>query len=263
MFCTQCGSANPDDAKFCIKCGTSLAGVVGMSAASSHQGAIPGQPYPGTPETSGKAIASLICGFLFFFFPAAIAAIVLGHLSHAQIRRSAGRLTGRGLATAGLVLGYLGILWLPIIAAIAIPNLLRARIAANEASAVGTLRTMNTAAVVYESTYNNGFPPSQTTFGGVAPGTCNAANLMDDMIAVNGGAQKSGYIIAYVASPSGSLSEDAKKLGCTIPGATAYEIHADPITRGTTGNRSFFTDQTGVIRVNPEDEATANSPPLK
>ncbi len=45
-----------------------------------------------------------------------------------------------------------------IIAAIAIPNLLKARIAANESSAVGTLRTINTAAVTYQSTYNNGFP---------------------------------------------------------------------------------------------------------
>ncbi|MGA8074098.1 MAG: prepilin-type N-terminal cleavage/methylation domain-containing protein, partial [Candidatus Acidiferrales bacterium] len=53
-----------------------------------------------------------------------------------------------------------------IIAAIAIPNLLKARIAANEASAVGTLRTMNTAAVTYQSTYNNGFPPDFAHFGG-------------------------------------------------------------------------------------------------
>ncbi len=45
-----------------------------------------------------------------------------------------------------------------IIAAIAIPNLLRARMAANEASAVGTIRTLNTAAVTFASTYGNGFP---------------------------------------------------------------------------------------------------------
>ena|ERR1700735_3484143 len=44
-----------------------------------------------------------------------------------------------------------------IIAAIAIPNLLKARIAANEASAVSTLRTINTA-FTYQSTFNNGFP---------------------------------------------------------------------------------------------------------
>jgi prepilin-type N-terminal cleavage/methylation domain-containing protein len=52
-----------------------------------------------------------------------------------------------------------------IIAAIAIPNLLRARIAANEASAVGSARTMNTAAVTFASTYGNGFPhPPRDTF---------------------------------------------------------------------------------------------------
>ncbi len=45
-----------------------------------------------------------------------------------------------------------------IIAAIAIPNLLRARMAANETSAVGSLRTINTAAVSYYSTYQIGFP---------------------------------------------------------------------------------------------------------
>ena len=47
-----------------------------------------------------------------------------------------------------------------IIAAIAIPNLLRSRMAANEASAVGSIRTMNTAAITYSSTYGNGFPPN-------------------------------------------------------------------------------------------------------
>jgi len=52
-----------------------------------------------------------------------------------------------------------------IIAAIAIPNLLRSRMAANEASAVGSIRTMNTAAITYSSTYGNGFPPTLTAIG--------------------------------------------------------------------------------------------------
>ena len=53
-----------------------------------------------------------------------------------------------------------------IIAAIAIPNLLRSRIAANEASAVGSLRTINTAEVTYASTYpSNGFASALTTLG--------------------------------------------------------------------------------------------------
>ena len=107
------------------------------------------------------AIGSLICGLLFLFFPAAIAAIILGHLSHSQIRKSAERLKGSGLATGGLVLGYLGVVILPvvlIVAAIAIPNLLRAKMAANEAVAVGSVRTLNTACVTYSGTYG-GFPP--------------------------------------------------------------------------------------------------------
>ena len=101
----------------------------------------PGAAYTGPTETSGKAIGSLICGLLFFFFPVAIVAIILGHISLSEIRRAGGRLTGRGLAIGGLVLGYAGVSFIPvlIIAAIAIPNLLRAKMAANEASAIGSL----------------------------------------------------------------------------------------------------------------------------
>src|SRR5262249_32129647 len=103
--------------------------------------ATPGTPtaaYLGPATTSGKAIGSLVCGII-SVFPFCLVAIILGHLSLSEIRKSAGRLKGDGMAIAGLVLGYLGIVAIPIIlivAAIAIPNLLRARQAANEASAV-------------------------------------------------------------------------------------------------------------------------------
>ncbi|MGC1167958.1 MAG: DUF4190 domain-containing protein, partial [Candidatus Acidiferrales bacterium] len=69
--------------------------------------------------TSGKAIASLICGIFTLFLPASIAAIILGHLSLSEIRKSAGRLGGRGVASAGLVLGYAGIALIPFILIIA------------------------------------------------------------------------------------------------------------------------------------------------
>src|ERR1700684_1603595 len=55
-----------------------------------------------------------------------------------------------------------------IIAAIAIPNLLRARIAANEASAVGSIRTINTSSVEYAATYENGFPAGLSKMGTAA-----------------------------------------------------------------------------------------------
>ncbi len=71
-----------------------------------------------------------------------------------------------------------------IIAAIAIPNLHRLRMAANEASAVGSIRTMNTAAITYSSTYGNGFPPSLASIGttGTGAATCANASLLDTRV---------------------------------------------------------------------------------
>ncbi len=82
-----------------------------------------------------------------------------------------------------------------IIAAIAIPNLLRSKMAANEASAVGSLRTIVTSDVTYSSTYGNGFSPTIDVLGGVPPATCNAAVLIDNVLAVVH--QKSGYNFAF------------------------------------------------------------------
>ena len=122
------------------------------------------------PPTSGKAIGSLISGIFFLFLPASIVAVILGHLSLSEIRKSAGRIKGQGIATAGLVLGYIGIGAVPfiilIVAAIAIPNLLRAKMAANESVAVGSLRTYNTAIVIYaQQCPQQGFPASTAQLG--------------------------------------------------------------------------------------------------
>jgi hypothetical protein len=134
--CPYCAQPLADYVQVCPFCRTNL---VTPASATGVSSAMP----PGNAETSGKAIGSLVCGILFFFLPAAIAAVVLGHLSLSEIRQSAGRTAGRSMAIAGLVLGYLGLSFVPllIIAAIAIPNLLRAKMAANEASAVALLRT--------------------------------------------------------------------------------------------------------------------------
>ncbi len=221
--------------------------------------------------TSGKAIASLICGIFTLFLPSSIAAIILGHLSLSDIRKSAGRLGGRGVAIAGLVLGYAGLALIPLIlmiAAIAIPNLLRAKIAANEASAVGSLRTINVAAVTYQSEYENGFPSSLEALGSETGGkaTCNHADLLDRPLTYG---RKFGYVFTYSPKyPDGSaepvISPKASEKGCTSGGASGYSVTADPVRRGSTGRRSFYTDQTGVIRSSNDGEsATADSPPLE
>jgi len=272
MFCSKCGANNPDEGRFCVSCGAALAGQAGIAtpAPSAITPPIPGlaPAYVGPAETSGKAIASLICGICFLIFPAAVAAIILGHLSLSDINKSAGRLTGRGIATTGLVLGYFGVLglipFILIIAAIAIPNLIRARTAANEASAAASLRTISSAASLYSATYSNGFPPSLLSMDGIDTGgaSCDHAQLIDSELATG---QKSGYIFRYSPVPDlevqdRALSAKAAANGCTVAGTGSFAIHADPVTRGTTGMRSYFVDQTGVIRVEENGPASAASP---
>jgi type IV pilus assembly protein PilA len=266
MFCAMCGADNPNDGHFCKKCGAVLQGQRAMPPGAGF--GPPVAPYTGATETSGKAIGSLICGLLFFFFPVAIVAIILGHISMSEIRRAGGRLTGRGLAIGGLVLGYAGVSFIPvlIIAAIAIPNLLRAKMAANESSAVGSLRAIETAAYSYQATYSNGYPPRLEDLDGMrgSGASCDHAHLIISMLASG---QMSGYIFSYVPTTTNgeqpALSPEAQRLGCTAPGAAGFEVHADPMTRGTTGQRSFYTDQTGVIRYNMEAPATTDSPAVE
>jgi type IV pilus assembly protein PilA len=136
-----------------------------------------------------------------------------------------------------------------IIAAIAIPNLMRARMSANEASAVGSVRTINTSEVQYNSTYGVGFAGSLTALGGSAS-TCATATgatsagacLIDDVLASG---NKSGYNFAIGG------------------GGATYTVTANPITPGQSGQRHFFSDQSGVIRQDPAAAATINSPALQ
>jgi type II secretory pathway pseudopilin PulG len=273
MFCRNCGTANLDSAQFCSKCGQPLSSAAARTTLGPTP--VPGgsfvtpPPVTGDAHTSGKAIASLVCGIFTFFFPASVAAIILGHISLSEIRNSAGRIGGRGIAITGLVLGYLGLVIIPvlIVAAIAIPNLLHARVTVNEASAVGSLRSVNTAAMVYATRFENGFPSSLDVLveGTAGDATCNHAALLD---ASFGSVRKNGYIFTYSPQfPDGAtapvISPKAAAKGCTAGGASGYTVTAEPMQRGTTGRRSFFTDQSGVIRFSGNGEsATAHSPPL-
>ena len=135
-----------------------------------------------------------------------------------------------------------------IIAAIAIPNLLRSRMAANEASAVGSLRTINTAAVTYSSTYQSaGYPTNLDALKPASPATSSAADLIDSVLA---GGTKSGY--SFVLTGTG-----------TAP-LTGYTATANPTAPGTSGQSSFFTDQSAVIRKDPTGTAaTSASAPLQ
>lgn len=135
-----------------------------------------------------------------------------------------------------------------IIAAIAIPNLLKSRIAANQASAVGSLRTINTGEVAYSSTYNTGYTPTLAALGPPASGNGSAASsgIIDSVLAAG---SKSGYSFVYVTTAINSRYD-------------TYTLNANPLTVGTTGTNYYFTDHTGVIRQNSTAAAAATDPPI-
>jgi prepilin-type N-terminal cleavage/methylation domain-containing protein len=130
-----------------------------------------------------------------------------------------------------------------IIAAIAIPNLLRAKISANEASAVGSTRAIVTAEISYTNSFQTGpttLANLQTPPAGCPPtgATAGAACLLDSNLAAG---QKSGY--RFAAVPNGGA-------GTAVSPNTGFEENATPVTVGTTGQRSFCTDMSGVLFFN-------------
>jgi len=118
-----------------------------------------------------------------------------------------------------------------IIAAIAIPNLLKSRQAANEASGIGSVRTLGTAQATYQSTLGRG--RDFTTL----------ANLTADggVDATLGAGAKSGFNFTCVGVPAAA-------------GANSYfDTNADPQTTGAfgTGNRHFYSNESFVIYQDP------------
>ncbi len=125
-----------------------------------------------------------------------------------------------------------------IIAAIAIPNLLRSRIAANEAAAIGAMRTLSSAQENYRNNSGTG------TYGTLAQLTGATPPYIDSAL---GGGNSRGYTVAIVGAPT----------------ANAWGASAVPNAVGTTGNRGFFVDQSGVIRFTTDGSApTAADPSL-
>jgi hypothetical protein len=116
---------------------------------------------------------------------------------------------------------------------------------------VRTMPTILAGMELYKQTYKT-YPPALSALGG-APATCAtvataaAACLIDDVLASG---EKSGYIFRYKAI-------DASRSGRF----DAFTLTSDPIHEGTK-QRHFFTDQTGVIRVESGRPATAASPPV-
>lgn len=121
-----------------------------------------------------------------------------------------------------------------ILAALAVPNLLKSRAAANEASAVASVRTIVTAQITYSATVGNGSYAIDLA-------ELENAGLIDAALASG---NKDGY--AFVVVGAGDT----------------FTVNADPTVMGSTGNRGFFSDESAVIRSATAAAADAGSPPL-
>lgn len=133
-----------------------------------------------------------------------------------------------------------------IIAAIAIPNLLKARMQANEASAVASLHALNTAEMSYSSAFPTiGFSANLANLGDGGASPCPGSSVASCYIDQNlASGTKSGYIFAFTPDTATNPS-------------LHYTVNADPVSRGFSGQRSFYTSDSNVTRYNPSVPATS------
>jgi hypothetical protein len=201
--------------------------------------------YPQMKKNAGLAVASLIVGIISFLTLSfvgigAITGIVLGIAALSKIRKNPAQYGGQGMAIAGLITSALSIVIavpLAIIMAVAIPNLLAARRAANEASAINILRTIASSEATYQATSGNG------EFGTLRE--LANAQLIDVSLARG---TKNGYRFMVRVRPALTPDEPA-----------AYEAVAMPIRYQSSGLRSFYIDETGVIRYADKRGAEADA----
>ena len=126
-----------------------------------------------------------------------------------------------------------------VITAIAIPSLLRSKIAANQASAIESLRVIGTSEVTYAAIYGNGYSATLSAMGPVPSGavaTVSTAGLIDDLLASG---SKSGYMFTYTPTLLDSTGR-----------YNGYTVLANPVIAGTTGGDYYYEDETHLIRMN-------------
>jgi hypothetical protein len=230
-FCLGCGNSMSEGERFCGVCGRD-------SLATSARPAVdPSVEFGLAPETSGKAIFSLISGLLFIILPFSLAAIIFGHLSLSEIRKSGGRLAGKGLAVAGLILGYLGV--------VAIVGLIiwsvfyvrqreksiaqKVKVSNFENPVVSAVRSLNTAEIAYAQGHRE------------AGYTCSLSELKDAWGLSDDLAQgrQDGYIFEVKGCTAAKVNGPIAK----------YQIVAYPAATNKIGRAAFCSNESDLIKV--------------
>lgn len=252
--CAACGYVSFSESEHCKSCGADLTQKPSF------------QPDPMDYETryeshdeswgersdkpkQGLAIFGLVLGIIGFFTfgiigVGAIAGIVVSALALSRVKKDPWQYGGRGIAIAGLVLNVVALVSvvpLGIIAAIAIPNFLAAKNAANEGWAIRTMQNISAAQSTYYS--NSG---QYGTMEELAQ-----AGLIDPVL-VSG--NKNGYKFNVQFDPD-------------TPPSVGYHAYGVPVVYQKTGRRSFYVDETSVIRAADKGPYTVGGgkfdPPLR
>ena len=208
--CPQCGFVGWSDAEYCKACGAQI-------SFDQREG-----------QQTGMAVAALVLGIISFLTVGllgvgAIAGIVLASVAMGRVKREPWKYGGRGMAIAGLVLSITSLASLlpfAMIAAIAIPNLLAARMAANEGSAIHTIRVLSQA----EATYQN---------------VIGKYGTLDDLAS-------QGLIDSQLAT--GSKNGYRFSVELTETDAPGFAVVGVPMEYRSSGRRSFYIDESFVIR---------------
>jgi type II secretory pathway pseudopilin PulG len=217
MFCGRCGLERVSSGPCCGACGAQFDSVDKL--------------------TSGKASSE--------FTPAEISAI-----------RAVSQDSGTATALIVVAVAIAVIVVLGIVAAIAIPGLLRARMAGNEASAIGSLRAINSAEAAYSSSAGGGgYALSLRTLAAPCPGMSQGF-IMPDLS--QDPSVKSGFIITVASAGGQAGPPDCHGVATE----NDYYATAVPVTVGTTGGRGFATSATGTVFFDPAGSAPSRSETL-
>ena len=208
--------------------------------------------YNATPPAqlkTGLAVTSLVIGIANFlllgiFLLPTVVGIVVSVVALNKIKRYPHEYGGQGLAIGGLVTNIVSVVVLipiMVIAAISIPNLLASRRAANESGAIRSLRVLHQAEQTYQATKGQG---NYGTLSDLHSESLISADMARDV--------RSGY----------RFKVEVFKAGIGSP--AAFAVMAVPTEYGSTGRRSFFVDETGVIRGEDNHglEASKATPPV-
>jgi type IV pilus assembly protein PilA len=211
-------------------------------------------PPPPAQPRQGLAIASLVLGILSVptlgcLGIGALVSIVLGIMAIVRAGRDPREYGGKGFAIGGIVAGALSlVIAIPlggIVAAIAIPSLLRARVSANEAGAIGDVRTVISGQAAYQSMNCGAYGRLECLSNPRGPGClvnypATGPTFLDPTLSSS--QVKSGYRRTFV--PGNEMAGPGCPEGS---GLETFAYVAVPATRNQTGVRGFCGDSTGIV----------------